>query len=82
VDKELIDHYVNGMDGTVETENYLQAGKAISVMYDDKSSVWPAYVTFTKQDDGWYYVGICRQGDSQNIAPFLSFPKRIEKMMF
>lgn len=82
VDKELIDHYVNGMDGTVETENYLQAGKAISVMYDDKSSVWPAYVTFTKKDDGWYYVGICRQGDSQNIAPFFSFPKRIEKMMF
>ncbi len=83
VEEELIDHFIKDMEGTYKRCDYIQAGKAISVRYDNQSSVWPAYHTFAlNENDKWCYIGICREKDNKNIAPFLTFPKRIEKMIF
>ncbi len=83
VEKELIDHFIKDMKGTYKSNDYIQAGEALAVRYDNPFSVWPAYHTFALNVNGkWCYVGVCREKDKQNISPFLTFPQRIEKMLF
>ena len=79
VSEDLVEYFVNILPPVTCMSRYVQAGSAYSHKRDINGKYLPTYITFTKEDNTWIFVGYCFKLEKENKVKFHS---NLENVLF